>query len=188
MAPRTFKQITVALVLVMLLLLVAPWKESGDSAPDDATVATPAGFHPPAPSKAVGMTPQWREFADSVDRICATSYNAALGIEAQVKHVAAVRGWSDRRAEEARLKVWNDQALTILRSIEALGKPPERPDLFGRWRANVARRLALRNDAAQAASEGRWGAYRDRMNGINPLKDRSDAIGERFGLRICTSN
>jgi hypothetical protein len=86
------------------------------------------------------------------------------------------------------LAVWNHRALTILRSTGALGKPPDPADLFSRWRANVARRAALRNQAAHAAGEGRWSAYRDFMNRIYPLKDRSDEIGQRFGLRICTSN
>ena len=109
-------------------------------------------------------------------------------MEAQVDYVAAQRGWSKSRAEEVRLGVWNDQALTILGSTKALGRPPERPHLFSRWRSNVARRAALRAQAAEAVGQGRWGAYRDFMNRIYPLKDRSDAIGQSFGLRICTSN
>jgi hypothetical protein len=146
------------------------------------------GYYPPAPSTAVGMTPEWREFAFQVDRICGESYNDAVATEAQVDQIAEVRGWSDGQAEEAGLAVWNHQARTILRSTEALGAPPERPDLFSRWRSNVARRAALRNQAAEAAGQGRWGAYRDFMNRIYPLKDRSDEIGQSFGLRICTSN
>lgn len=194
MAPRTFKQIAGTLAALILLVLISPWKEQDESAPADARVvevtpgAAPAGFYPPAPSKAVGMTPEWREFADAVDRICATSYNEALGIEAQVDHAAKARGWSDGRAEAARLGVWNNQASTILHSTDKLGQPPERPELFSRWRANVGQRAVLREQAAQAAARGRWGAYRGFINRIYPLKDRSDEIGQRFGLRICTSN
>lgn len=188
MAPRTFKQVSGTLVAVLLLLLIAPWEHFGDSPPEDASVVASPGFYPPAPSTAVGMTPEWRASADSVDRICAVSYNQALGIEAQLERVAALRGWSDARLEKARLGVWNEQAMTILRSTEALGKPPKHADLFASWRTNVARRAGLRHQAAQAAGKGRWHAYRDFMNRIYPLKDRSDEIGQRFGLRICTSN
>jgi hypothetical protein len=155
---------------------------------DDVNAAVPGGFYPPAPSTAVGMTPEWREFADAVDRICATSYNEALVLEARVEQVAAARGWSDRRAQKLRHEAWVRQGLTIVRSTAALGEPPERPDLFTRWRANVARRAALQHQAAQRAGEGRWNKYRHTMNRVYPMKAQSDAIGQSFGLRICTSN
>ena len=186
MAPRTLHGIAGPLVALILLWLGAFGEQSGDSA--SRTSQQPAGFYPPAPSKAVGMTPQWRAFADSVDRICATSYNRSLGIDAHLRQVASLRGWSERRLEQALLGVWNDQARTILRSTEALGEPPRRADLFARWRANVAKRAVLRRRAAQAVGQGHWPAYRAFMNRLSPLKDRSDEIGQRFGLRICTSN
>ena len=188
MEPGTFKSIVGFLLGALVLLAWAPWEREGDSPEAALSGEVPPGHYPPAPSRAVGMTPEWREFADQVDRICATSYNQALVVEAQMEHTAAQRGWSDSRTEKAALDVWNDQALTILRSTKALGEPPERPDLLERWQLNVARRAAFRHSAADAVADGRWGEYRDFMNRIYPLKDRGNEIGQRFGLRICTSN
>lgn len=188
MTPRGFKLIGGALVVGFLILLIAQVAQSGDSARGGANVTTPTGFYPPAPSKAVGMTPEWFAFAGAVDRICAVSFNQSLVVVDQVERLAAQRGWSDGRLEHARLGIWNDQAATILRSTKRLGEPPERPGLFARWRANVAERAALRNRAAEAAGSGRWSEYRSFMRRVGSLKDRSDEIGQRFGLRICTSN
>lgn len=187
MASRTLVLIVLAVGAGIAVLLVEPWNESGGSS-NAGSAASASGFYPPVDSKAVGMTPEWREFADSVDRICATTFNAAIQSEARVDRFAALKGWSDERAEEVRLGVWNDQAVAILRLTEALGPPPERADLLSRWRDNVGRRLGFRNQARQAAGQGRWRLYRDNMNRIYPLKDRGDRIGQRFGLRICTSN
>ena len=181
--------VIVLIAAAVSALLVLGSREQSEGDPRSAE-ETPQelGYYPPAPSTAVGMTPEWREFAFQVDRICGESYNEAVATEAQVAQIGKLRGWNDRQAEEARLAVWNHQARTILRSTAALGAPPERPDLLSRWRSNVARRAALRNQAAEAAGQGRWGAYREFMNRIYPLKGRSDEIGQSFGLRICTSN
>jgi hypothetical protein len=158
--------------------------ESDQTAPDEV----PPGYYPPAESTAVGMTPEWRKFADAVDRICALSYNYTLVREARLRRVADRRGWSDPTWEVARLRLWSTQGTLILRATARLGKPPARPALFRRWRANVATRRAVRNATADAGVGGGNPRFYRLLHKLDSLKDAGDRIGQRFGLRICTSN
>jgi hypothetical protein len=134
------------------------------------------------------MTPKWREFADQADRICAVTYNEMMASMDQVEALGKRRGWSEERIEEAMMLISANQGLRIVYFTEKLGKPPERAERFYRWRAMVAKRAALRRRAAEAAGDGRWAEYNRLCDRNSLLKDRGDVIGQRFGLRICTSN
>jgi hypothetical protein len=134
------------------------------------------------------MTPEWRSFADTVDRICALSFNYAMVDQARTERIARARRWSNPAAEAAVVRVWAREDLRIHEATARIGKPPERPVLFGRWRANVADRTGMFFSAAASASRGDFAAERRWLNRITALKQKSDEIGQRFGLRICTSN
>ncbi len=69
-----------------------------------------------------------------------------------------------------------------------MGAPPERKELFSRWRSNVAHRAGLFGDAATAASRGDFTKEKTILHRIYALKSKSDMLGQHFGLRICTSN
>ena len=158
--------------------------QSDVTVPDEV----PPGYYPPAPSKAVGMTPEWRDFADTVDRICGLTYNYARAQEARTWHEARVRGWSRAQAIAINWRVFAAQGMQILQATARLGKPPAETALFERWRANVALRRDLNLRAAAAASRGDWKEVEGINSRIGHLKNRSDELGQRFGLRICTSN
>jgi hypothetical protein len=158
--------------------------ESDVTVPDEV----PPGYYPPAESTAMGMTPKWRKFADAVDRICALTYNYTLAREARLRRLAERGGWGDARWEAARLRLWSTQGTLILRATAQLGSPPAEPMLFKRWRANVATRRAVRNAAANAGEGGGTPQFYALLDRLNRLKDEGDRIGQRFGLRICTSN
>jgi hypothetical protein len=152
--------------------------------PDQA----PPGAYPPAPSTAVGMTPEWRSFADTVDRICALSFNYAIADQARTEQRANAEGWSNPTAEAAVVRVWAREDLRIHKATAQIGKPPERPLLFQRWRANVATRTGLFFEAAAVANRGDFDQEGRILDKIDSLKKTSDKLGQRFGLRICTSN
>src|SRR5436190_19697969 len=99
MAPKTFRNaalILVSLIIGLIILREAnrpqadPFDPSFDASPASLAAnakatnvhppddQVPPGYYPPAPSKAVGMTPAWRSYADTADRICAISLNHAI--------------------------------------------------------------------------------------------------------------
>lgn len=199
MPPKVFTTIAFVLAMVAGLLLLKPWggSDHSEASPGEGTAATQTerdhvaaqhGYYPPAPSTAGAMTPKWREFADQVDRICGVTYNEMMASMSQVEALGKRRGWSEQRIEESTMRISANQGVQIVYFTEKLGEPPERADLFYRWRAMVAQRAELRSRAAEAAGDGRWGEYNRLCDRNGLLKDRGDVIGQRFGLQICTSN
>jgi hypothetical protein len=149
--------------------------------------ATP-GAYAPAPSYAIGMTPEWHTFAAMVDRVCALSWNYMRILQAEAGQVAYDRGWTQRRAAATMWKLTSAEDGRILHATAILGQPPQRQAQFARWRANVARRTALFRQASRAAGAGDFGRVQRICARINRLKAEADKIGQHFGLRICTSN
>lgn len=158
--------------------------ESDVTVPDEV----PAGVYPPAPSTAVGMTTEWREFADAVDGICALTYNYMQAQEVRAGRQAAAEGWSHSRASATHWEISAAQGTQIVEATAELGEPPAEAALFERWRANVALRRDLKLKAAAAAGRSDWNLLAAIDSQVGQLKDQSDEIGQRFGLRICTSN
>jgi hypothetical protein len=158
--------------------------ESDVHVPDEVT----PGYYPPAASKAKGITPEWRDFADTVDRICALSFNYALADQARTVRDAKAGGWSMPRAESAVVRIWAEQTSRIVKATARLGSPPARPALYQRWRNNVGHRSDLFYGASAAAQRGDAQREGRILAQIHRLKGLSDKLGQRFGLRICTSN
>jgi hypothetical protein len=202
-APDTFKTVVGVLLAALVLVAVAPWSWIGGSDASSLTAPqlppqhlpadyppdhSPPGYYPPAPSTAVGMTPAWRQYAARVDATCALSFNYAMALVARTNHAARAEGWSQPRWEEAVVRLWSQEDGRIHKATAKLGPPPARPVLFARWRANVARRAALFGQASRVSGQGNFDAESRILHRIDRLKARSDRIGQRFGLRICTSN
>lgn len=148
----------------------------------------PPGAYPPAPSKAEGMTPRWRAFADEVDRTCATNFNyGQLRID-QLWREARVRGVSERKTNVGAWELRAQAQTATYRGIRALGTPPAKPGLFARWRDNVGLRGRLMHRVGESLAAADL-ATADEISGrILRLKVTANRLGQRFGLRICTSN
>lgn len=146
------------------------------------------GAYAPAPSYARGMTRAWHTYAAMVDRVCALSWNYMRIVQARAGQVAYERHWSEQRAAATMWSTTADEDARILKATEILGQPPMQQGLFARWRANVARRTALFRQASRAARVGNFRRVQRICARINRLKAQADRLGQRFGLRICTSN
>jgi hypothetical protein len=166
----------------------SPEPVAGQSQRARDLAADELGYYPPAPSRAVGMTAEWREFAATIDRVCATTYNYALAGEEQVHRAAVLGNWGEAKAEAARVAIWSHQGPQIQLAAAKLGSPPQKAGLFERWIANVMARSALYRRASRAAARGDFGREAEICDRIQRLKLASDRLGQRFGLRICTSN
>jgi hypothetical protein len=145
-------------------------------------------YYPPAQSRAGPMTPRWRAFADSVDRVCAVDFNSAMAAQEQLEQLADAQGWNDRKAEAAIEHEWGEWQERTHSLTGQLGPPPAKPRLFAKWRANVGVRARLFHRAADAWLNGSGAEYNRVWARIDALKLRADRLGVRFGLRICTSN
>jgi hypothetical protein len=208
MAPKTFRNAVVVLVAVILGLVVirevdppvsSPADPGFDPSPSNLAAEAkasdvhppdqvPAGYYPPAPSKAVAMTPEWRSYADTVDRICALSFNYAIAQKFRFEKHAESAGWSDAATEAGVVRIWPNEDLRIHKATARIGAPPAQPVLFRAWRDNVATRTGLFFDASDAAGSGNFDQEGRILDRILRLKKKSDELGQRFGLRICTSN
>jgi hypothetical protein len=204
--PNLFLTVATGLIVLISVLAVLPSRGSDQSSADEAGVTpdalasrasesdvhvpdeVPPGYYPPAPSKAIGMTPEWREFADTVDRICALSFNYALVDAAKTEQLARERGWSIPAAESVVVRIWGEQTGRIVKATARLGNPPAEQALYQRWRANVGHRSDLFFSASAAARRSQPEREGRILAQIHRLKGRSDKLGQRFGLRICTSN
>jgi hypothetical protein len=159
-----------------------------DAAEERATTVPP-GAYPPEDSTAEGMTPEWRAFADRVDRICAITFNQARVEEARTRASAQAKGWARTRLWSALDDIDASQEQAIVKDTGALGSAPRAGDIFGQWRGYVAQKAKLYEAAGAAAAQGRFEEENRLLDRIGQIKDSvQDPVGQRFGLRICTSN
>jgi hypothetical protein len=167
---------------------VDPAAEYGRSQAARDQAAEDLGYYPAAPSKAGPMSPEWQSFAASVDGVCSVTYIYGLRQEARLLAKAQLKNWPAPQREAAVLDVWSDQGRRILTAARKLGPAPERDRLFHRWQANVAQRVSIRVAASEAYRAGDVRSARELCAQLGPLKEQADRIGQRFGLRVCTSN
>jgi hypothetical protein len=146
------------------------------------------GAYAPAPSTAEGMTHEWHKYAAMVDRSCALSYNYMLALKARAAQVAYRDGWTEERAVATDWRLTSDEDARILRATAVLGQPPTQQRLFASWRGNVRERTRLFLAASRAAAAGDFALAQRICARILRLKNKADQLGQRFGLRICTSN
>jgi hypothetical protein len=134
------------------------------------------------------MSPEWQDYAWNVDRLCATNYNHTLDLTQEVAATAEQRGWPNSKRAAATDRLWAANQAALHDAVIDLGAPPAKPGLLSRWVSNVGRRGELFAASSRAASRRDERAYVALDDRISTLKDRADVMGQRFGLRICTSN
>jgi hypothetical protein len=181
-----------ALALAATLALAGCGDEPA-SAPTSAPTVAPfdppsASVYPPADSRARGMTPSWQRFASQVDRACGVYYNAGLQERDAMELRAGFEQWSDRKEAAVGWAVEADAQLAKYRAIVALGRPPAEPALFRQWLDNVGLRGRLMLAVSRAWAGGDHAVVDRLADRILRLKATANRLGQRFGLRICTSN
>ena len=134
------------------------------------------------------MTSEWHKYAAMVDRTCALSWNYMKILQLRAGQIAVAHHWDDRRAAATMWRLSADEDARIHHATAILGRPPRAQALFARWRANVATRSNLFRQAGRAAAAGNFSRAQRLCARISRLKIEADRLGQRFGLRICTSN
>jgi hypothetical protein len=134
------------------------------------------------------MTSEWHKYAGMVDRTCALSWNYMRLMQYRAGQVASANHWTERRAAGAMWRLDGDEDARIHQATAILGQPPQEQALFASWRANVATRSNLFYRAGRAAAAGNFALAQRICARISRLKVVADRLGQRFGLRICTSN
>jgi hypothetical protein len=109
-------------------------------------------------------------------------------MQARAGQVAYTHHWTEQRAAATMWRLTSDEDARILRATAILGQPPGEQALFASWRANVAMRTKLFRQAGRAAAAGDFQLAQRICARIARLKRAADELGQRFGLRICTSN
>jgi hypothetical protein len=150
--------------------------------------ARAAGEVPPAPSHAGSMTSDWKTFAVSVDETCASVFNASNAASAMADQKAARRGVPGYKRDSMRWAYTANAMEREYRVVKAMGDPPAKAGLFHRWLRIAGERARLMRTMT-TASANRDGALESRTyTRITQLKKKANQLGQRFGLRICTSN
>ncbi len=144
------------------------------------------GGYEPADSLAGEMTPEWEEFAEQVDRTCATNFNASISALDELEERS--QDWENARGEAAYRFIQAYHQQRTHDEIAELGTPPARPALFARWLANVGRRAELMRQAGRGWQRGIVQQSEIASLKIRAAKVDADWLGRHFGLRICTSN
>jgi hypothetical protein len=142
----------------------------------------------PAPSLAGEMTPEWRDFAEQVDRACASNFNAGQSELANLDEEIQERGLTEDEGEAEYRFIQAKHQQDTYDEIAGFGEPPARPELFHQWLENVGTRAHLMRAIGQAWLAGDERLIAVRNLRLDALKIDADWLGQHFGLRICTSN
>jgi hypothetical protein len=150
--------------------------------------ARAAGEIPPAPSHAGSMTPESKTFAVSVDETCASVFNASNAASAMADQKAARQGVPGYKRDSMGWAYTATAMEREYRVVKAMGDPPAKVGLFHRWLRIAGERARLMRTMSTAWAN-QDGALESRTYArITNLKKKADRLGQRFGLRICTSN
>jgi hypothetical protein len=134
----------------------------------------------PVPSLAGRISSARRRFIELTDRTCAVTYASP---NAAARAMRAAQGDPDLRAD-AYLEAHTDQ----LRAIEDLGPPPDGVASHRRWLDNFRERVRLEGELLRRLESGALEEADAIDARIGRLKLAGNTMGQRFGLRICTSN
>jgi hypothetical protein len=183
-------------VLIIVLLIVAStavtltrlevFGAEEDVAAAPIATSTPRGsFHyDPVPSTAGEVSPARRRFIARADQTCVRTYNRGQADEAAFARRVALR--PDARELVTRFYVrWHTGQY---RALRALGEPPEARLAYRGWLANFGARVRLEARYAPLMRAGRAAEAQATLEQVNALKARGNMLGQRFGLRLCTSN
>ena len=124
-----------------------------------------------------------RRFIERTDQTCAITYGAT---NAAARAMSAAQGDPTLRADAYRayLEAHADQ----LRAIEGLGRPPDGVVSHSRWLDNFRMRVRLERELLRRLESGALEEANAIDARIGRLKVAGNTLGQRFGLRICTSN
>jgi hypothetical protein len=147
-----------------------------------------AGYYPPASSHAGAMTPDWRAFAERVDYACASIFNATDAARVKADRKAARQGVPGYKRNSMGWTYMASAQGQLHRAVEAMGDPPARASLFRRWVENVGERARLMQRMSAAWADQNGALESQTYSRIMSLKAQANRLGQRFGLRICTSN
>jgi hypothetical protein len=141
-------------------------------------------YYPAVPSLAIDVSPQRRRFIARVDGVCTATYTAGARAQAQADRLY---GYFDRRAllESAYYVSWHAWQL---RSLLALGQPPQARAPYDAWLANFRERLRLEREGLRLYERNDQAGIRRTMRELYALKAEGNLAGQRFGLVRCTSN
>jgi len=153
---------------------------------DGGVAAVPPGpaYYPAVPSLAGDVSPARRRFIRRVDGTCVRTYND--GQAAQAAYAQRVAGRADAQALVTRFYVrWHTGQY---RAVRTLGEPSEARLAYRRWLDNMGERVRLEARYAPLMRAGRAAEAQAVAQQVSTLKARGDVLGQRFGLRLCTSN
>ena len=153
-------------------------------APNATSTARGSVHYDPVPSTAGEVSPARRRFIARADQTCVRTYNRGRADEAAYARRVALR--PDARELVTRFYVrWHTGQY---RALRALGKPPEARLAYRRWLDNLGARVRLEARYAPLMRAGRAAEAQATLEQVNGLKARGNMLGQRFGLRLCTSN
>ena len=72
-------------------------------------------------------------------------------------------------------------------ALERLGRPPDGVRLHARWIDSLRTRIRLERAQLRAGAAGEYDRARAMFARIGALMVSGNEIGQRFGLRVCTS-
>lgn len=167
--------------------LDVPWAVGPDAATGilDVAVGHQVGeYYPAVPSLASAVSPARQRFIGRVDSVCTATYNR--GARAQ-KQADRLYGYFDARAflESAYYVEWHEWQL---RSLMALGQPPQARALYNAWLSNFRQRVSIERRGLSLYRDKDQAGISRVLKVLPSLKTRGNLYGQRFGLVRCTSN
>jgi hypothetical protein len=140
-------------------------------------------YYPKVPSLAGQVSAERSAFIEATDATCERTFRA---MREAGEGIVAVLG--DPARELAAYDRYVDAHEAQLRSLERLGEPPDGARLHSRWIENLRTRIRLERAQVRAGAAGEFDRARATFARIGRLMVRGNELGQRFGLRVCTSN
>jgi hypothetical protein len=145
----------------------------------------PSGSHyPPAPSLAGAVSRRRARFIRRIDAACLEGHRAIKAAEPEAHRLYAGRPNAGLLVYATYVRAHAAQYAGIRRA----GRAPEARSLYERWLANMRRRIQLEYLRGARLERGDLAAARSLQARIDRMEARGNITGQRFGLRICTSN
>jgi hypothetical protein len=139
-------------------------------------------YYPKVPSLAGVVSSGRNAFLTAADDTCARTFKA---IRNAGEGILAVLG--DPARELAAYDRYVDAHEAQLIALERLGPPPDGDRLYERWLENLRTRIRLERAQLRAGAAGDYERMHAMFARIGSLMIQGNGIGQRFGLRVCTS-
>jgi hypothetical protein len=139
-------------------------------------------YYPKVPSLAGDVSSGRNAFITAADDTCARTFKA---VRSAGEGIVAVLG--DPARELAAYDRYVDAHEAQLTALERLGRPPDGVRLYARWMENLSARIRLERAQLRAGAAGEYVRAQAMFARIGGLMIQGNGIGQRFGLRVCTS-